>query len=120
MTGEAADLLGIGEGFRVWLAGHRDEAARLLSPLSEGVEVFDEDADPLDAAITVADDLSVLADLLDDVLPRLSAVPLVWVCFPSHDLDAEEVAEVVHGHGWGATAPVSLDDTWVAMRLAQD
>ncbi len=120
MSETTADLLGIGEGFRVWAVGGTTAVTSLLRPLPEGVEVFDHDADDLDATVLLADDLDVLTDQLDDALPRLSTVPLVWACFPMATVSPEAVAEAVHDHGWGATAPLLLDETHAAMRLAQD
>lgn len=120
MSETTADLLGISEGFRVWAVGGTSAVSALLRPLPEGVEVFDHDADDLDATVLLADDLDVLADQLDDALPRLAAVPLVWACFPVATVSPEQVGEAVHDHGWGATAPLLLDETYAAMRLAQD
>lgn len=115
-----ADLLGISEGSRVWVVGESVEERSLLDPLPEGAETFDQYAHSLDATVLIIDDAATFTEQADEVLPRLGSVPLVWVCFPPRDLSADEVAEVVHEFGWGATAPVQLDETWVAMRLAQD
>jgi hypothetical protein len=119
MDGTTADLLGISEGSRVWLVGESDEGS-LLDPLPEGVETFDEHVHSLDATIVVTDDVDAFAEQVDEVFPQLGSVPLVWVVFPPVDVAAEDVAQVVHDYGWGATAPVMLDDAWMAMRLAQD
>jgi hypothetical protein len=115
-----ADLLGVSEGFRVWVVGDSVEETALLDPLPEGVETFDSYAHSLDAVLLLTDDLDAFAEQLDEVLPQLGSVPLVWACFPSAELSAELVGETVHEYGWGATAPIVLDETWAAMRLAQD
>lgn len=121
MDGTAtADLLGITDGFRVWVVGETVEERSLLDPLPEGVETFDEYVHSLDATVVITDDVTTFAEQVDEVFPQLGSVPLVWVCFPPHELSADEVAEVVHEFGWGATPPVLLDDAWMAMRLAQD
>ena len=65
MSETTADLLGIGDGFRVWAVGGTTAVTSLLRPLPEGVEVFDHDADDLDATVLLADDLDVLTDQLD-------------------------------------------------------
>ena len=119
MDGTTADLLGISEGSRVWVAGEFEEVS-LLDPLPEGVETFEEYTHSLDATILLTDDAAAFTEQIDEVFPQLGSVPLVGVVFPPGDVSAEEVAQVVHDYGWGATSPVMLDDAWMAMRLAQD
>lgn len=120
MDGTTADLLGITEGSRVWVVGESDTERSLLEPLPEGAETFEEYVHSLDATLIVTDDVTSFTEQVDEVFPQLGSVPLVWVVFPPLDVSAEEVAEVVHDYGWGATAPVVVDDAWTAMRLAQD
>lgn len=120
MSQTTADLLGVSEGLRMWAVGGTAAVRSLIGRLPEGVEVFADATDDLDATLLVADTLDVLADQLDETLPHLATVPLVWACFPALTVSAEEVGETVHDHGWGATPPIMLDETWAAMRLAQD
>lgn len=116
-TTPVADALGIGEGFRVWVVGESVEETAFLEPAPEGVETFDAPVEELDAALIVTDDPGTLDETLDDVLPRLGSVPVVWVCFPPQDVEATHVRDVVEDYGWLSGEPVTLDDTWSAVRL---
>ena len=71
----------------------------------------------VDAALLLTDDALVLAEQLDEFLPRLGSTPSVWVCFPPDDVPVPEVARVVDEYGWWAGEPVRLDETWSAVRL---
>lgn len=113
-----ADALGIVEGFRVRVVGDSVEETALLDPLPEGVETFDHHVHELDACLILTDHETALVDHLDEVLPHLGSVGLVWVIFPPSELDPEDVARVVSEYGWDVSHPVPLDETWSAARLA--
>lgn len=119
----------------VWILGTSDEERALLDPLPDGVEVVvdrdlvleDEDAsivdsEPMAAAVIVVDSMDTTAELLDDTLPRVGSVPLVWVVIPA-EVNSDEVAriEAMTGEfGWTPGERVDLDDGWSALRLQQD
>lgn len=119
----------------VWVLGTSDEERALLDPLPDGVEVVvdrdlvleDDDAshmdsEPMAAAIIVVDSIDTTAELLDDTLPRVGSVPLVWVVIPA-EVNSDEVVriEAMSGEfGWTPRERVDLDDGWSAVRLQQD
>lgn len=118
----------------VWVIGHSDEENALLDPISNDVEVItkrsgfghDEDDDreearhqQVSAAIVVLDDVDTLADDLDDALPQLASVPVVWVALPSmaRALTVTSVTTALDNYGWNASAPVELGQGWTAVRV---
>jgi len=116
----------------LWIIGHSDEENALLDPITNDVEVItergrsdlddDDDAEihqPVSAAIVVVDDVETLADDLDDALPQLGSVPVVWVALPSlsRGLTTSSVAAVLDDYGWSASAPVELGQGWTAVRV---
>ncbi len=129
-----AELLHITRG-PVWILGTSDEERALLDPLPEGVEVVvdrdlvleDDDAshlgsEPMAAAVIVVDSMDTTAELLDDTLPRVGSVPLVWVIIPA-EVNSTEVARIEamsSEFGWKPEERVDLDDGWSALRLKQD
>lgn len=127
-----AELLHITEGL-VWILGTSDEERALLDPLPEGVEivvdrdvVIDEDDDvsyigsePMAAAIIVIETMADTPELLDDTLPRVGSVPLVWIVLPA-DLDSTEVEQMAQEYGWSAAERTDLGDGWSGVRLLQD
>jgi len=130
-----AEKLHITEG-PVWILGTSDEERALLDPLPEGVEIVldrdvsvgeDEDAsqfrsEPVSAAVIVVDSMDTTAELLDDTLPRVGSVPLVWIVVPAEVNSAEvaQIEQMAREYGWAATERVDLDDGWSAVRLGQD
>ncbi len=127
-----AELLHITEGL-VWILGTSDEERALLDPLPEGVDivvdrevVIDEDEDvsdigsePMAAAIIVIETMADTPELLDDTLPRVGSVPLVWIVLPA-DLDSAEVEQMAQEYGWSAAERTDLGDGWSGVRLLQD
>ena len=121
-----ADKLRISDGFVVWIIGRTVEETALLDPLPEGAETIehrDEDEpDTVDAAILFVDTRADLVDQLDDVIPQLGSIPVVWICFPrsgGSGLGVESVDGHVADYGWHVIEEVPLDDTWTAVRLQQ-
>ncbi|MGA8851153.1 MAG: hypothetical protein WB508_05480 [Aeromicrobium sp.] len=130
-----ADLLHITRG-PVWLLGTTDEERALLDPLPAGVEIvvdrdvlLDEDDDvshvgsePMAAAVIVVDAMSATPELLDDTLPRVGSVPLVWIVLPAEitSADADQIEQLAREYGWSAAERVDLGDAWSAVRLKQD
>lgn len=118
-----AELLGVSEGALVWVIGHSDEENALLDPISNDVQVLterDEDnPEHVSAAIVVVDDAETLADDLDDALPQLGSVPVVWVALPnvSRDLTVASVTSALDNYGWSAAEPVRLGHGWSAVRV---
>jgi hypothetical protein len=119
-----AETLHITEGYVVWVVGRSVEETALLDPLPEGAEVVEhrdeEDPDAVDAAIVFVDDREALDDVLDDVLPQLGSIPLVWVLHPvsAHaGVDGTVIGDLTADYGWEAVEPVTLGETWAAVRL---
>ena len=121
-----AEMLRISEGFVVWVIGSSVEELSVLDPLPEGTETIDardaDDPDLVDAAIVFADDRLQLAEDLDQVLPLLGSIPLVWVSFPVEreaDIDETTIEKVIDDYGWRHAETVVLDETWTALRIEQ-
>lgn len=120
-----AELLGIHTGL-VWIIGHTDEENALLDPLPDDVETITERAqdwehgdgehEDVTAAVVVLDDVDTIATDLDDALPQVGSVPLVWVAAP-RDVDIESVVSAVTDYGWNPSRRESLDTGWTAIRV---
>lgn len=125
-----AEQLGISEG-PLWIIGHSDEENSLLDPIADNIDFIidgedDEDGedgdsapDDVEAAIVVVDDPETLEDDLDDALPRVGAVPIVWVALPRNDRDltVASVTEAIDEYGWSASDRVDLGSAWTALRV---
>ena len=120
-----AEKLRISDGFVVWIIGTSVEETSLLDPMPEGAEMVEqrdeEDPESVDAAILFADDRTQLADSLDDVLPQLGSIPVVWIAYPIREADLGEDAlqELVADYGWYAVESILLDETWAGLRIEQ-
>lgn len=120
-----AERLHIGEGYVVWVVGRTVEETALLDPLPEGAEVVEErdedEPENIDAAILFVDSRLELVDELDEVLPQLGSIPVVWISFPRHGagVDADMIGELVDEYGWHAVEDAALDETWSAIRIQQ-
>lgn len=122
-----ASILGIGTDAVVWIVGQTIEEETILDPLPEGATTL-RDADDLedgrsfDAVLIAIDDRDEVADVLDEVLPRIGSVPSAWVFLPRSrpvEVAAGEVSAAVEQYGWALGEPLRLDDTWQAYRLSQ-
>ena len=120
-----AEKLHITDGFVVWVIGRTVEETSLLDPLPEGAETVehrDEDEPDIDAAILFVDNRAHLIDELDEVLPQLGSIPVVWISYPvggRSDIDVEAIGELVADYGWHPVEETSLDESWSAVRLLQ-
>lgn len=132
-----AEKLHIVEG-PVWILGTSDEERALLDPLPEGVEVVvdrdapvddDEQADQpgleshtMAAAVIVVETMDTTPALLDDTLPRVGSVPLVWIVLPAevNSVEVNQIEAMAREYGWSASERADLDDGWSAVRLDQD
>jgi len=121
-----AEKLHITDGFVVWVIGQSIEETTLLDPMPEGAETIehrDEDEpESIDAALLFVENRAELADQLDEVLPRLGSIPIVWITYPmggSTDVDADNLQDLVADYGWHAVEKTILDETWSAVRLLQ-
>ncbi|WP_019144885.1 DUF3052 family protein [Aeromicrobium massiliense] len=123
-----AELLGIGEGYAVWLVGGSLETDSLLDPLPEGAFVIeapegdDDSSESVDAAVLVADGQADLRRLLDDTLSELGSVEPVWVVYPDDGygtMTPEDVYDVLDDFAWAAYEHHRLGGAWSAMRIAQ-
>lgn len=121
-----AERLRIGDGFVVWIIGASVEETSLLDPMPEGaetIEVRDEDEpENVDAAILITDNRAALTDDLDEVLPQLGSIPIVWVTYPldgHSDLGEDTLQDLLDDYGWIAVESIALDETWAAMRILQ-
>jgi len=121
-----AEKLHITNGFVVWVVGRTVEETALLDPLPEGAEAVEErdedDPDTIDAAILFVDSRTELVDHLDEVLPQLGSIPVVWISYPlgyRSDVDAAMIEELVSDYGWRTVEELALDETWSAVRILQ-
>jgi hypothetical protein len=121
-----AEKLHITDGFVVWVIGQSVEETTLLDPMPEGAETIeqrDEDEpESIDAALLFVENRAELADQLDEVLPRLGSIPVVWITYPlggRTDVDADNLQDLVADYGWHTVEETTLDETWSAVRLLQ-
>jgi len=125
-----AEHLGITRG-PLWIIGHSDEENALVDPISDNIEVVIDEQDgdeddqdvqedeEVEAAIVVVDDPDTLAAELDDALPRVGAVPIVWVALPrsTADLTVDTVTAAIDDYGWSVSDRVELGSAWIALRV---
>jgi hypothetical protein len=123
-----AEKLHISDGFVVWIIGQNIEETTLLDPMPEGAETIeerDDDSDEhesIDAALLFVENRAELLDQLDEVLPQLGSIPVVWITYSigrRTDLDADGIQELIADYGWHTVEGVDLDETWAAVRLRQ-
>lgn len=142
-----AEILGIRPHSLVWIVGDTVEETALLDPFPAGVETYsddDQDQSPddwasdtwtgaqeqpeprerdkpggIDTAVIAVSNSQEFHMRLDDVLPRMGSVARVWVVYPAEALPLDILRHGVDEYGWGATAPVRLDETWSAVELTQ-
>jgi hypothetical protein len=121
-----AEKLHITDGFVVWVIGQSLEETTLLDPMPEGAETIeerDEDVrEPIDAALLFVENRAELVDQLDEVLPQLGSIPIVWITYPTggrSDVDADSIQELIADYGWHPVESADLDETWSAIRLLQ-
>ena len=124
-----ADKLRITEGYVVWVIGRSVEETALLDPLPEGAIAIergsqddDDDTDFIDGAILFVESQAQLIDDLDEFLPQLGSIPVVWICFPVSgrpEIAAETIGQLVADYGWHTVEQVPLDAAWSGIRLEQ-
>lgn len=125
-----ADKLRITEGYVVWVIGRSVEETALLDPLPEGAVAIergnddDEDDEPdlIDGAILFVESRAQLVDDLDEFLPQLGSIPVVWICYPIRgrtEIEADAIGQLVADYGWHTVEHVPLDDAWSGVRLEQ-
>jgi len=124
-----ADKLRITEGYVVWVIGQTVEETALLDPLLEGAVAIerrsddeDDESDLIDGAILFVESREQLVDELDEFLPQLGSIPVVWICFPISgrtEIEAETIGDLVADYGWHTVEHVPLDDAWSGVRLEQ-
>ncbi|MEO6606512.1 MAG: DUF3052 family protein [Aeromicrobium sp.] len=124
-----ADKLRITEGYVVWVIGRSVEETALLDPLPEGAiaieqrnENDEDEAELIDGAILFVESRAQLIDDLDEFLPQLGSIPVVWICFPvggRTEIEAETIGQLVADYGWHTVEHVELDDAWSGFRLEQ-
>lgn len=125
-----ADKLRITEGYVVWVIGQSVEETALLDPLPEGAVAIerrtsdddDDEPDLIDGAVLFVESRAQLDDDLDEFLPQLGSIPVVWICFPvagRTEISAETIGQLVADYGWHTVENVPLDDAWSGARLEQ-
>ena len=123
-----AEKLHISDGFVVWIIGQSVEETALLDPMPEGAETIEDRDDDsgeyesIDAALLFVEDRAELVEQLDEVLPQLGSIPVVWIGYPigeRADVDAEVVQGLIADYGWHTVEGTDLDETWSAVRLQQ-
>src|SRR3954447_7189675 len=116
-----AEKLHISDGFVVWIIGQSIEETTLLDPMPEGAETIeerdedDEEQDSIDAALLFVENRRELVGQLDEVLPQLGSIPVVWITYPiggRADVDADGIRELIADYGWHTVDGVDLDETW--------
>ena len=125
-----ADKLRITEGYVVWVIGQSVEETALLDPLPEGAVAIesrtsdddDDEPDLIDGAILFVESRAQLEDDLDEFLPQLGSIPVVWICYPiagRTEIEADTIGQLVADYGWHTVEHVPLDDAWSGVRLEQ-
>lgn len=118
-----ANALGVTEGL-LWVIGNSDEENALLDPLPDGVEAVSEkpDHDLVKAAVVVLDDDETIAADLDDALPQVGSIRLVWTAFRAtpRELTLESVSQSLADYGWSVLEQVDLGAGWTALRVEAD
>lgn len=124
-----ADKLRITEGYVVWVIGRTVEETALLDPLPEGAiaieqrnEDDEDESDLIDGAILFVESQAQLIDDLDEFLPQLGSIPVVWICYPvggRTEMEAETIGQLVADYGWHTVEHLELDDAWSGFRLEQ-
>lgn len=124
-----ADKLRITEGYVVWVIGQTVEETALLDPLPEGAiaieqrnEDDEDESDLIDGAVLFVESREQLIDDLDEFLPQLGSIPVVWICYPvgrRTEVEAEMIGQLVADYGWQPVEHVPLDDAWSGVRLEQ-
>lgn len=128
-----AEKLRITEGYVVWVIGQTAEETALLDPLPEGAVAIeerhqdvedDEDsgADLIDGAVLFVESQAQLTDDLDEFLPQLGSIPVVWICYPiggRTEIAVETIGDLVADYGWHTVEHIELDEAWSGVRLEQ-
>ncbi len=125
-----AEKLRITEGYVVWVIGRSVEETALLDPLPEGAVAIehrsedddDDGRDRIDGAILFVETREQMIDDLDEFLPQLGSIPVVWICYPISGrpaIEAEMIGQLVADYGWHTVEHVPLDDDWSGVRLQQ-
>ncbi len=127
-----AEKLRITEGYVVWVIGRSVEETALLDPLPEGAVAIErrneddddsgDDSDRIDGAILFVESREQMIDDLDEFLPQLGSIPVVWICYPISgrpEIEAEMIGQLVADYGWHTVEHVPLDDDWSGVRLEQ-
>lgn len=124
-----AEKLRITEGYVVWVIGRSVEETALLDPLPEGAVAIertsqddDDDTDFIDGAILFVESRAQLIDDLDEFLPQLGSIPVVWICFPVSgrtEIAADTIGQLVADYGWHTVEHALLDEAWSGIRLEQ-
>lgn len=128
-----AEKLRITEGYVVWVIGRTAEETALLDPLPEGAVAIEErhqdveddedsEAELIDGAVLFVESQVQLIDDLDEFLPQLGSIPVVWICYPvggRTEIAVETIGDLVADYGWHTVEHVPLDEAWSGVRLEQ-
>ena len=82
----------------------------------------DDEAARIDGAILFVESRAQLVDDLDEFLPQLGSIPVVWICYPiggRTDIEAHAISQLVADSGRHSVEHVFLDDAWSGVRLEQ-
>lgn len=127
-----AEKLRITEGYVIWVIGQSVEETALLDPLPEGAVAIErgdgdgddesDESDLIDGAILFVESQAQLIDDLDEFLPQLGSIPVVWICYPiggRTEVSDDTIGLLVSDYGWQVVEHVPLDDSWSGARLEQ-
>ena len=128
-----AEKLRITEGYVVWVIGRTAEETALLDPLPEGAVAIEErhqdveddedsEAELIDGAVLFVESQVQLIDDLDEFLPQLGSIPVVWICYPivgRTEIAAETIGGLVADYGGQTVEHAQLDESWSGVRLEQ-
>lgn len=124
-TKSTSQKLLIKPGFRVLALNAPDDAARLLSPLPEAVEVA---AQPtggadFDAVLAFVRSKDEVAHYVASIVAGVKPGGLLWVAYPKKsgsirtDISRDDGWQPMWSPGWDTVSLVALDETWSAMRF---
>lgn len=121
MPRTTAEKLQIKPNTELLLLGGTAEQRALLAPLPQGVTTHEDAArGSSDAAVLFAPDRAALDVHLAAALPHLGSARATWIAYPKGnrtDIHRDSIWARAEEIGWTATANVSLDNVWSAVRI---
>ncbi len=116
--------LQIKAGMRVLVA--RPPHDFVLGPLPDRIEVSASGKGPFDLVLAFVGSRLDAEHVVPDVLKRLGAGGILWMCYPKKssgvetDVTRDRGWEVLAKAGWHPVSQIAIDDIWSALRFKLD